>query len=246
MATSAGVHMLVFAAMNLLPSVAEVKASLAVDEVEFIVPEPEPLPEPEPEVEPEPEPEPEPPRPQRVARPVAPEAPAPEPTPEPPAPAQDAPVDFTGVTMTAEGPGPGWSSAVGNGQALGGPVGKIGTGRGPGGGGTGKPDAAATTGPAKSQARVPQAPGGLDRLLEDNFPRRASQQGIQGVAAVRVRVLPDGQVANVRVLSETGDYGFGEACVRTVSGARWRPALDAAGRAVPYDLSFNCRFEIRD
>jgi protein TonB len=245
LATSTGVHMLVFAVMNLLPSVSEVRASLAVDEVDFVVAEPEPLPPPpEPEAEPEPEPAP---KPERVARPVAPPPPTPEPVAEPPAPADDAPVDFTGETLTAEGPGPGWTSVVGNGKALGGPVGKVGTGRGPGTGSNGAAESGPTEpAPGKSQARRPEAPTGLDRLLEDNFPRRASQQGVQGVATVRVRVLPDGQLANVRVLSQTGDHGFGEACIKTVSGARWRPALDAFGRPVPYDLSFTCRFEIRD
>ena len=58
----------------------------------------------------------------RVARASAPPA---APTLAPP-PTAESPADFTGVTMTNDGPGAGWASATGNGQAMNGAVGRPG------------------------------------------------------------------------------------------------------------------------
>src|SRR5437773_138094 len=53
----------------------------------------------------------------RPARVNAPRPAAPLPAAAPP-PAAETPADFTGTTLTNDGPGPGWASATGNGAAM--------------------------------------------------------------------------------------------------------------------------------
>ena len=60
-----------------------------------------------------------------LARPAHVKAAAPPPSAAPP-PAAESPADFTGQTLTNEGPGEGWASATGNGEKMNGPVGRPG------------------------------------------------------------------------------------------------------------------------
>jgi len=203
------------------------------------------------------EPEPEAPQPQpsapetRVAR--APRAtrarPAPaaaSPSPPAPSPAAPPPVaDFTGLTLTNDSGTASFASAVGNGAALDGPIAARGV-RSSGQGGSLVPGSGSGTGerivPLASLSRPPRAPA-LDEALEDNYPPSARAQGRTGTALVRVKVLPDGRIGAMRVLSET-EPGFGVACRRTLAGSRWQPPLDASGRPVATELSYTCRFEV--
>lgn len=242
MSTSA--HVIVFSMLGLVPPPSEV---LAMEDIEFEVIEPEPEPEvepPPPEPEPEPEPEVKP-----VRRAAA--APEPEPPPEPetPPPAQEEVADFTGVTLTADGPGAGWTTVVGSGAPLRGPVGKIAP----------RPaepvQQAAKTGPVGprfvpvgSLARKPKAPPGLDALLERNYPRKARMQGVGGKVRVTLRLLPTGRATDIRVMQESPEgFGFAEACVQLLREAgSFSPAFDQAGNAVATEIPFNCSFEVDD
>ena len=97
----------------------------------------------------------------------------------------------------------------------------------------------------KSLSRRPGAPASLEAVLKRNFPRRARIQGIPGVAKLSVRVLPDGRLARLKVLRETGAYGFGDACIRTLRAAGlWKPPLDRAGKPVGTDITFECTFDV--
>jgi TonB family protein len=245
---STAAHVLVFVTLGLIPSPAEV---LARHEMEFEVyqpPEPKPEPEPEPVPdEPEPEPEPEP------AKPVPKQA-APEPEPEPPSdeppPSDDTaePADFTGETLVAEGGGGGWTTAVGNGAALRGPVGKIGSAKAAGSGD--KPAPVVRKGPrvvaAKDLETRPSPPAGMDGLLEQHYPRRARMQGVEGRVQLTVRVLPDGRLGKMTTLSETpGGWEFADQCKQMLrSAGAWTPPRAPGGTPVAVDIKYTCRFEV--
>jgi TonB family protein len=233
---STAAHLVVFTLLGLVPSPSEV---LAMEDIEIEVVEPE-LPKAEPPPPPPPPPEPEPPK-ERAPRAAPEEAPPPEPQAPPP----EEVADFTGVTLTAEG-GASWSTAVGSGAPLKGPIGKI---------GRGEPQQAAKTAPAGprfvpagSLGRKPQPPAGLNALLEQNYPRRARMQGIAGKARVLLRILPSGRPSDIRVVEESpSGFEFALACVETLrSGGPFSPAIDRTGAVVVTEVPFSCTFEVDD
>ncbi|HET9991153.1 MAG TPA: energy transducer TonB [Kofleriaceae bacterium] len=179
--------------------------------------------------------------PQRTARPVkAVVASAPQPTAETPA-------DFTGVTMTNEAGA--WTTPVGNGAAMNGPIGTAGarvTGRSRAGS-SGGAETAAPQGPRTvavgDLSQPPRAPVLSDKL-ERNYPEDARSRGLSGKAVMRVRVMPDGHVQDLVVVAESAG-GFGEACKRTLRDSVWSPPLDLGARPVSTVVSYTCTFEVR-
>jgi len=254
---SFGLHAATVAVLPALEGMADRFRRREPVEVSVVVAEPEPPPEQEAAPEPEPEPEPEEiPAPER-ARPVAraPRADEPEPPPpsdEPPAPAQETPVDFTGVTLTNDSGSSGWSSAVGDGRDIEGPVGGPGqvTGRRREGsadgapGGTGSGPALVSVGELSSR---PSPPSNLGQLLQDVYPERARSQGVEGKARVRIRVGPDGAIRLLATLSENpSGMGFADACRKALRrGGRWSPPRDRNGRPVATLAPFTCTFTVR-
>lgn len=167
----------------------------------------------------------------------------PSPAAEPPA-ASEALADFTGQTLTNDGPGAGWSSATGNGQKMKGPVGRPGarvTNRvvdgTPGGTGSGPPVVG-----LRDLSRTPVAPDLSDKLAAA-YPPDARSKGIEGKAVVKARITPDGRVRDLTVASETA-RGFGAACEATLRGSEWSPPLDQNGRAVSTIINYTCRFNV--
>ena len=180
--------------------------------------------------------------PKRTARPatVAAVAPAPQPHAETPA-------DFTGVTLTNDAPGA-WATPVGNGSPMTGPVGTAGarvTGRSRTGT-TGGVETAAVQGPRTvglgDLSQPPRAPVLSDRL-QRNYPDDARSRGAAGKAVMRLRVMPDGHVRDLVVVSETAG-GFGEACKRTLADSVWSPPLDLEAHPVSTLVSYTCTFEV--
>jgi len=164
-----------------------------------------------------------------------------------PPPAAETPADFTGVTMTNDGAGAGWSTATGNGEAMKGPVGRPGarvTHRDVEGGDA---DLGRTPGPpvvaAADLSRPPVAPD-LTAALARNYPPDARAKGIAGKAVLRVRIQPDGQVGETKLESETAP-GFGAACQATLRGAPWSAPVDRQGRSVATHVKYTCRFEVQ-
>lgn len=185
-----------------------------------------------------------------TARPSTPAPRTPRPAPPPPSaeppPAAEAPADFTGVTLTNDGPGAAWQSPVGNGAQITGAIGR------PGGEVTGRRrDGAAAGDGAGSGERVVAAgdlsraprPPDLSAALASHYPEAARTSALRGRAKVRVRIHADGRVGALRVLSESA-AGFGAACVATLRGSRWQPPLDGSGRAVATDVAYTCEFEV--
>jgi outer membrane biosynthesis protein TonB len=164
-----------------------------------------------------------------------------------PPPAAEALADFTGVTLTNDGPGAAWSSATGNGEAMRGAVGRPGarvTRRNIDGNGA---DIVRHPGPpvvaAADLSRPPVAPD-LTAALARAYPSEARTKGIAGKAVIHARIQPDGRVADMKLISETA-AGFGAACQSTLRGSTWSPPVDRQARTVATYINYTCRFEVQ-
>jgi TonB family protein len=241
LAFSLSAHVFVFVGLGLAPTTAEMLKNRAI---EFEVvrpataapekPDKTPLPEPPKPVEPLPKPK------TRLIPAAAPKIESPPQSDPPPEP--DRPLDFSGVTLTSEGGN--WSTAVGNGSEIKAPVvtpRRISAPKSNGPGGNG----VASQGVARAAdlSKLPRPPTNLDALLTKYYPERARSQGIEGQAVLRVRIKPDGRVAEMRLLKES--YAeFGKACMEHLRTTRWSPAQDRFGRTVAFDITYTCRFEV--
>jgi len=185
--------------------------------------------------------------PRPVAHKIAARAPAPPPdAPPPPPPQAETPADFSGTTLTNDGPGEGWGSAVGNGEAMHGPIGKPGakvTGRSRDGATAPSPAKAAPVVALASLSRPP-APPDLNDALERHYPDAARKAGTPGQAVLKARVTAEGQVRDMVVVSQSAP-GFGDACRATLRESTWTPPLDRDGQTVATFISYTCRFEVR-
>ena len=214
-------------------------------------------PPPAPEVS-EPEPEPVAPEPEKVVPPPPPKVVerAPKPPKEPPpankaapAAAEETLADFSGTTLTGQG---GWASAVGNGEAMNGPIGSatgVVTGRNRAGVAGGVVGAAGTglrvvpEGELSRRVKPPSADV-LNAALERAYPKTARQQGIEGVARIRLRVMATGKLQPLSTLSETY-AGFGDACKASLRDIVFEPALDRTGQPCVTDIPYTCRFTVQ-
>src|SRR4029077_17133105 len=144
---------------------------------------------------------------------------------------------------TNDGPGPGWASATGNGGAVHGPIrtprAQV-TGRCRGGvaracrGAGGAPAPSRGAGVpmvARGSLSRPPAPPDLNAALERHYPEAARRQGTPGEAVLKARIMPDGQVRDLVVVSQSAP-GFGDACRATLRESAWSAPLDHDGQAV--------------
>jgi protein TonB len=179
-----------------------------------------------------------------VARRIAARAPAPAEAPPPAAaaPPPESPADFSGVTLTNDGAGPGWASAVGNGAAMHGPIGR-----------PGAPvvqravEGSEAQGPplvALASLSRPPAPPDLADVLERHYPEAARRQGLAGQAVLKARITPDGRARDLMLVSQSTN-GFGDACRATLRDSIWTAPLDRDGRPVATLVTYTCRFEVR-
>jgi protein TonB len=185
--------------------------------------------------------------PKAVAHKIAARAPAPPPeAPPPPPPEAETPADFSGTTLTNDGPGEGWASAVGNGEAMRGPIGRPGakvTKRAIEGATQTAPAKAAPVVALASLSRPPEPPD-LNAALERHYPEAARKQGTPGQAVLKARITAEGQVRDLVVVSQSA-RGFGDACRATLRESTWSPPLDKDGQPVATFISYTCRFEVR-
>jgi TonB family protein len=170
---------------------------------------------------------------------------APLPAPAQPPAAAEALADFTGQTLTNDGPGTGWASATGNGQKMDGPIGRPGArvshrvvDGSPGGTGSGPPVVG-----LGDLSRPPVAPD-LAQKLADSYPAAARARGIEGKAVVRARITPDGRVRDLAIVAESTP-GFGAACELTLRASQWTPPIDQDGQAVSTIINYTCRFAVK-
>jgi TonB family protein len=155
-------------------------------------------------------------------------------------------VDLRGVTLTNDSGGGSWTSAVGDGSGLDGPVGPIGA-RLP----AAAPSVTALSARPAEAAVVSLAdlstkpvPPELAGNLADRYPAAAKERRIGGSASVEARIEPDGRVRRVTLKHETFT-GFGEACRQTLLGSRWSPPRDREGRNVATVVRYTCRFVVQ-
>jgi TonB family protein len=182
-----------------------------------------------------------------MARPAA-KAPAAPPPPEaaPPPPAAESPADFTGQTLTNDGPGEGgWSSATGNGEKMNGPIGRPGarvTKRVVDGDPAGTGQHGTPTVGLADLSSAPKPPQLADKLAAA-YPPDARAKGLEGKAVVKARIMPDGHIRQLSIVSESAP-GFGAACEATLRDSEWSPPLDKDGRPVSTFISYTCRFDV--
>ncbi len=231
-------------AVRLVPKAAP-SAPAQHKRVEFVTLPPAPVP-PAPELAPPPVPEPEPATPPEPAAPSPPAAATPRAQPRP----------LSGKTLTAEGPGPSFAAAEGDGSKHDAPIvvppappaepvaprvapapppPRTPPPRPP-------PPPPPAVVPLKDLSRKP-APPELVSLLARNYPDDARRRGVSGEATVRARIDADGRVRTASVSSES-EPGFGAACQRALIGSRWTPPLDRDGRAVGTWVRYTCRFRV--
>jgi outer membrane biosynthesis protein TonB len=154
--------------------------------------------------------------------------------------AAEAPAEFSGVTLTNDGAGPGGAAAVGTGGALRGPIGapRVKIARTPVARDAGPPLVALA-----SLSRAPSPPDLAD-VLERHYPEAARRQGLSGQAVLKARIPPDGHPRDLVLVSQSTP-GFGDACRATLRDSVWTAPLDRDGRAVATLVTYTCRFEVR-
>ncbi len=161
----------------------------------------------------------------------------------------ETPADFTGVTLTNDGPGAAWASPTGSGGAIRGPLGAPGarvTGRSRGGTSSGAGTSSDSDGApvvALADLSKPPRPPVLGEMLERNYPDEARKRGVPGKAVMRLRVMPDGHLRDVIVVAES-QGGFGEACRRTLRDSIWSPPFDLEARPVSAFVVYTCTFTV--
>lgn len=143
--------------------------------------------------------------------PSPPNPPRPLPSPTPAQPAIDA----------------GSQSASGAGAAAGGGAGQGGQGSGSGSGGSGAGAGAGVTPPVHVSGALTNA----------DYARSGVSRGTNGTVFIAFRVRSDGRVDRCRVVRSSGNATIdGETCRLVERRFRFRPARDAAGRAIDFTL----------
>jgi outer membrane biosynthesis protein TonB len=161
----------------------------------------------------------------------------------------ETPADFTGVTLTNDGPGAGWAAPTGSGGPIRGPLGTPGarvTGRSRTGATSGAGPSSGTDGAAVvalADLSKPPRPPVLGEMLERNYPDEARKRGLPGKAVMRLRVMPDGHLRDLIVVAES-QGGFGEACRRTLRDSVWSPPFDLEAHPVSAFVVYTCTFTV--
>jgi protein TonB len=239
---------------------AAVMRAVEMDVVD-LTPEPEELQPEQREADQEPPPPPPPEPEQPLQRPVPraklpppPEAPPPQPQEEsppdePPSQEPSAPpamLDFGEQNLAAPGSGTGWNMATSEGSASQGLYRRGNPNATSGGsGGGGSPPAAPAPPPRPDFAPVPSSqlsrePSLVGRISTD-YPPEARRQSIEGAVRLLVEIRANGQVRNVRILSEPGG-GLGNAAAEQLRRARFNPARDRNGRPVDTRIIYTVRY----
>lgn len=150
--------------------------------------------------------------------------------PEPPAPLQS-------PTPAETSPDPGSESASGAGVAAG-------SGAGRGGGGSGRGAGAGGSGTGSGTVTPPVRIAGA--LTHADYARTRPPRGAAGTVFIAFRVRADGAVDRCRVTRSSGYEVLDRATCRLVEQRfRFRPARDARGRAIDYELRTNFTWEPR-
>ena len=87
------------------------------------------------------------------------------------------------------------------------------------------------------------AQGSDSASLAFNALTAAKEQGIEGDARVRLRVMPNGSIQVLATMSESY-VSFADACKKALRETAWTPGLDESGQPVATDIPFHCEFTL--
>ncbi len=129
------------------------------------------------------------------------------------------------VIVSAPDPGVGRDASTGSSDIAGPGTGSGGIGNGTGSGGAGDGDGGG------GEESPPRWRSG--RLRDSDWPRGLGEAGVGGTVGVRYTVATNGRVENCRVTRSSGSALLDDTTCRLIAQRfRFRPSLDAAGRAV--------------
>jgi protein TonB len=95
-------------------------------------------------------------------------------------------------------------------------------------------------GPSKARSVQPKNQRSWSARIQENYPRRAAQEEIEGTVGVRVTVTPDGRATACQVTSSSGSGILDDAACKDLERyARFDPAWDADGN--PINASWSTR-----
>ena len=116
---------------------------------------------------------------------------------------------------------------------------QAGSGTGAGGNGNGRGAGAAGGGGSKAV----WLDGGL---RNSDYPRDLLNQRIGGTARIRFTVQPSGRIAACRIASSSGSALLDDLTCRLLTERlRFRPAIDASGRAIPSEVGTDYTWGVR-
>ncbi|MFW2350283.1 energy transducer TonB [Qipengyuania sp.] len=99
--------------------------------------------------------------------------------------------------------------------------------------------------PSKAKGASPKGQNGWASRIQNNYPRRAEREGIEGVVGMSVTVGPDGRVSSCNVTRSSGSSDLDSAaCDGMMRYARYNPALDAAGNPISDTLAQSIQYKL--
>ncbi|MEZ5681155.1 MAG: TonB family protein [Erythrobacter sp.] len=97
----------------------------------------------------------------------------------------------------------------------------------------------------KSRSATPKGQAGWSRRIQDNYPRRAEREGIEGTVGITATIGPDGRVASCSVSRSSGSSDLDSgACDSFTRYARYNPALDSAGNPISDTVSTAIQYKL--
>ena len=99
--------------------------------------------------------------------------------------------------------------------------------------------------PSKAQGATPKGQRGWASRIQNNYPRRAEREGIEGVVGMSVTVGPNGRVSACSVTRSSGSSDLDSAaCDGMMRYARYNPALNAAGDPISDTLAQSIQYKL--
>lgn len=99
--------------------------------------------------------------------------------------------------------------------------------------------------PSKARGVKTKGERGWAARIQEDYPRRAAQEEIEGTVGVRVTVTPDGKAVGCSVTGSSGsDILDAAACKAVERYARFEPALDDAGNPISASWSTRITYKL--
>jgi protein TonB len=104
---------------------------------------------------------------------------------------------------------------------------------------------AAPKGPSKARGVQPKNQRSWSARIQEDYPRRAAQEEIEGTVGVRCTVTPDGRATGCSVTSSSGSDILDGAATKAVERyARFDPALNADGEPISASWSTRITYKL--